>query len=38
MSKSDQEGILKYEFIDDVDQYRKAFPVLEDIKTEFKYH
>ena len=38
MSISDQEGILKYEFIDDVDQYRKAFPVLEDIKTEFKYH
>ena len=33
MSMSDQEGVLKYEFIDDVDQYRKAFPVLDDIKT-----
>ena len=33
MSISDQEGVLKYEFIDDVDQYRKAFPVLDDIKT-----
>lgn len=38
MSMSDQEGFLKYEFIDDVDQYRKAFPVLDDIKSEYKYH
>ena len=37
MSMSDQEGVLKYEFIDDVDQFRKAFPVLDDIKTELIY-
>ena len=37
MSLSDQEGVLKYDFIDDTDQYRKAFPVLNDITTGFKY-
>ena len=37
MSMSDQEGVLKYEFIDDVDQFRKVFPVLDDIKTELIY-
>ena len=37
MSISDQEGVLKYEFIDDVDQFRKVFPVLDDIKTELIY-
>ena len=29
---SNQEGVLKYDFIDDVPQFRKAFPVLQDIK------
>ena len=38
MSMSDQEGVLKYKFIDDVNQYRKAFPFLDDIKTGIKYY
>ena len=29
---SNHEGVLKYDFIDDVPQFRKAFPVLQDIK------
>ena len=37
MSLSDQEGILKYDFIDDTDQYRKTFPVLNDMTSEFCY-
>ena len=32
MSLSDREGILKFDFIDNTDQYRNAFPVLDDIR------
>lgn len=32
---SDQEGVLKYELKDDTESYRRAFPVLNDIRTDF---
>ncbi len=33
-SLSDQEGVIRYEFIDNVEQYRKNFPVLKDRKDD----
>ncbi|MBR6090809.1 MAG: hypothetical protein IKP86_12810 [Anaerolineaceae bacterium] len=35
MSLSGKEGVLKYNFIDDTERYRKAFPVLDDIRSDF---
>lgn len=31
---SNKAGIIKYEFFDDTDRFRKSFPVLDDIKNE----
>ena len=36
-SLSDQEGVIRYEFTDDVDQYRRNFPVLKDRKDDQFY-
>ena len=37
LSLSDREGVLEFDFTDDTEQYRKAFPVLQDIKTGFLF-
>ncbi len=36
-SLSDKEGVITYDFEDDVEKYRKNFPVLTDIKTGLNY-
>ena len=38
MSLSDREGVLSYDFVDNADQFRKAFPVLKDRKTGIRFH
>ena len=36
MSLSGREGVIKYDFNDDTEKYRRAFPVLQDMRTGFR--